>query len=277
MPNGEPRCYLGQLSLADREDTLALILRVFTIKAYTTQEKAEYTRLVAARINRPVQSVVVRLIEIPTVSSDLLAKAQEGMTEGDPTSDKERASEVFTLAQLKTNYKQFVETALGDLLLPPPAILVDYEVTTRVSSATQIKLVYLSERDIEPDAQQLLTQEVQKRFENPEVGVVFERIESAPSTVSFGRNQSQIEAKQAETLDLIGHQLQRFSSLQLKLEAGSDTSEREGMAEERKQAITTYLSDKWKVAPEKIALRPDALQSREAIVKLVHAPPKGEQ
>jgi uncharacterized hydrophobic protein (TIGR00271 family) len=82
MPNGEPRCYLGQLSLVDREATLALLLRVFTIKPYTTQEKAEYARLVAARIDRPAQSVAVRLIEIPTVSSDLLAKVRQGTTSG---------------------------------------------------------------------------------------------------------------------------------------------------------------------------------------------------
>jgi hypothetical protein len=73
------------------------------------------------------------------------------------TSDKEQAAEVLTLAKLQSNYEQVVETALGDLRLPPPATLVDYEVTTRVGSATQVKLVYLSERDIEPDAQQLLT------------------------------------------------------------------------------------------------------------------------
>jgi hypothetical protein len=61
-----------------------------------------------------VQSVAVRLIEIPTVSSDLLSKVREGTTEGALTTGKEQAAEVLTLHQLQANYGQVVETALGD-------------------------------------------------------------------------------------------------------------------------------------------------------------------
>ncbi len=171
LPDGEPRCYLGQLSLVDREGVLALVLRVFTIKPYTTQEKAEYTRLVAARIDRPVQSVVVRQpIEIPTVSSELLTKAREGADNAALANNENRAEEILTIGQLQSNYAQVVETALGNLRLPAPASLVDYEVTTHVNTAPQINLVYLSEREIEPDAQILLVDDVRKRFEIGSVG-----------------------------------------------------------------------------------------------------------
>jgi uncharacterized hydrophobic protein (TIGR00271 family) len=269
MPNGEPRCYLGQLSLVDREDTLALLLRVFTIKPYTTEEKAEYTRLVAARIDRPVQSVAVRLIEIPTVSSDLLSKVREGTTEGALSSEKEQAAQVLTLAQLQTNYEQFVETALGDLRLPTPATLVDYEVTTKTDSATEVTLVYLSEREIEPDARELLTQEVRTRFENPKAIVAFERIKNTSSTLSYARNQTQIDQRNAEALDLIGQELQAFSSLRAQISAASDNSEEDGVAEQREQVLTTYLFEKWKVAPERIEPATVTQQGRQAIVKLL--------
>ncbi|HJU53659.1 MAG TPA: DUF389 domain-containing protein, partial [Pyrinomonadaceae bacterium] len=76
-PSGEPRCYLGQLSLLDQQGKLALVLRVFTSKPYTAAEKADYTRLLASRIHRSVESIVIQLIEIPTTTSELLTRKQE--------------------------------------------------------------------------------------------------------------------------------------------------------------------------------------------------------
>jgi hypothetical protein len=117
---------------------------------------------------------------------------------------------------------------------------------------------------------------VQKRFENPEASVVFERIGSAPLTLSFSRKQTQLESKHVEALDLIGQHLQKFSTLQAEIDAGSDSSEREDAAERREQAITAYLFERWKIGPERLELTPGALTSREAIVRLIHAPPKRE-
>jgi uncharacterized hydrophobic protein (TIGR00271 family) len=267
MPDGEPRCYLGQLSLVDREGVLALVLRVFTIKPYTTQEKAEYARLVAARIDRPVQNVVVRLIEIPTISSDLLTKAREGTGNASLTTDQKRAEEIITIGQLQDNYAQVVETALGDLRLPAPATLVDYDVTTRANTAPRINLIYLSEREIEPDAQTLLSDDVRKRFENPEALVSFERIETTPVSVTFGRNRTQLEVGHTELLDRLGQQLQRFPSLRVELATGADRTEGEEVAQARGQAIVAYLTDQWKITPERIELQSNDLEGREGTLK----------
>ena len=268
LPNGEPRCYLGQLSLFDREGKVALLLRVFTIKPYTAQEKAEYTRLVAARIDRPVQSVVVRLIEIPTVSSELLTKAREETSNDAVRTDENRAEEMLTPGQLQTNYEQMVETALGELRLPPPAIFVDYEVTTYATATPQVNVVYLSDREIDEDARLLLTDEVARRFENPEARVSFQRIPTSFASLSFRRNQTQIEARHTEVLDHIGQQLQRYGFLRAEIAAGAERNEREGVAHQRGRSIAAYLSDKWNVAPERIGVTPGDLQKREASVTL---------
>jgi hypothetical protein len=266
MPDGEPRCYLSQLSLVDREGVLALLLRVFTIKPFTTQEKAEYTRLVAARIDRPAQSVVVRLIEIPTFSSELLTKAREG--DNTALINKEnRAEEVLTIGQLQSNYAQRVETALGDFLLPAPATLVDYDVTTHGNAPPGINLVYLSDREIEQDAQVLLVAEVRKRFENPEARVSFERIETIPVSLTFGRNQTQLEARHTEALDRFGRELQRFGSLRAEISTGAERTEGDKVAQERGRAIVAYLTDRWKITPERIELQLNDLLKREATLK----------
>lgn len=275
MPNGEPRCYLGQLSLVAREDRLALLLRVFTIKPYSTEEKAEYTRLVAARIDRPVQSIVVRLIEIPTVSSELLTKAREENRDEVLTNDEKRAAEVLTLGQLQTNYTQEVETVLGHLHLPPPATFVDYEVTIKTSDMPEVKVIYLSERDIESDALQLVTDEIRTRFENAETSVSFERIDAAAIPFSYSRNQTQIGAKDRELLDRLGQQLQRFRSLRAGLEAGAANNEREGVAQERAQSIATYLNEKWKVGPERLEVKADGLDRRQVLMTVI--PPNQQE
>ncbi len=268
LPDGEPRCYLGQLSLVDREGKVALLLRVFTIKPYTAQEKAEYTRLVAARIERPVKSVLVRLIEIPTVSSELLSKAREGTSDAPLSNNENRAEEIPTLGQLQTNYEQLVETALGELRLPAPAIFVDYEVTTYATATPQINMVYLSEREIDEDGRLLLTDHIRMRFENPEARVSFQRIQASLPSLSFRRNQTQIEAQHAEVLDHVGQQLQRYGFLRAEIAAGAERNEREGVAQQRGLSIGGYLSDKWAVAPERIDLKPGDFQKREVSVTL---------
>ena len=276
MPDGEPRCYLGQLSLLDREGKLALLLRVFTVKPYTPEEKVEYTRLVAARLGLPTQAVALRLIEVPTVSAELLEKAQEGTREEAVTKDAARVEEVLTLAQLQTTYAQGVETALADLRLPPPTRLLGHEVTTSAGEPAQVRLTYLGERDIGPDGQALIVGDVRTRFENPQANVVFERIAASTGPLAFARNRAEVTPADAELLDRTGQQLQRFPSLRAEVGSGADRGEREGVAEERARAVADYLSTKWQVAPERIETKSGTLDKRGAVltVKVVESSPQ---
>lgn len=266
LPDGEPRCYLGQLSLLDREGKLALLLRVFTVKPYTPDEKAEYTRLVAARVGRPVRDVALRLIEIPTVSAELLEKARAETRDEALTKSETQAAQALTLAQMQSDFSRNVETALGDLRLPPPATLLTREVTTSAGTPPQLTLVYLSERDIEGDARELITDGVRARFENSQAGVRFERVATSVGPLAFARNRAEVAAADAEQLDHVGRQLQRFSSLRAEVAAGADRGERDALAEERARAVADYLSMRWQVAPERIDIKPEALEKRGAVV-----------
>jgi hypothetical protein len=144
---------------------------------------------------------------------------------------------------------------------------VDYEVTTYANTAPRINLVYLSEREIEADGQTLLVDEVRRRFENPEAHVSFERVDTTPVSLTFGRNQTQLETSHAEVLDRFGQQLQRFASLRIDIATGADRTELEGLAEERGRVIVAYFTDKWKINPERIELQSNDLQKREATLK----------
>ena len=271
MPDGEQRCYLGQLSLLDREGKLALLLRVFTIKPYTSEEKAEYTRLVAARLDRPVQSVALRLIEIPTVSSELLAKAQEE-TNTPIVDEGKHTPEILTIGQLQSNYAQELETILGALRLPPPASLIDYYVTTYANAPAQINLVYLSERDIDGDAKLLLVDDLRQRLENPDARVDFQRVDSTPVSIAFDHNQTQIEKKQADLLYHFGDELQRFTSLRIEVTASVNPLEDESVSQERERAIAAFLADRWNIASDRVDLKVKNDQKRETTVKLTSQP-----
>jgi outer membrane protein OmpA-like peptidoglycan-associated protein len=213
-----------------------------------------------------VQSVALRLIEIPTVSSDLLDKAREGSNTELVTSEN-RADTVLTIEQLQSNYAQVVETALGDLHLPASATLVDYEVTNSANAAPVINLVYLSEREIESDAQQLLIDEVRRRLESSEAQVTFEKIDTAAISLKFERNQTKIEEKQAEVLDRVAERLKDVSSLRLEISAAADKSEREDVAQERENATVAYLTENAKINSERLDLTVNDEQKREVTMR----------
>jgi outer membrane protein OmpA-like peptidoglycan-associated protein len=169
-----------------------------------------------------------------------------------------------------------VETVLGDLHLPAPATIVDYRVTNSANDPPTIHLVYLSERDIEPDGQLLLVGEIQKRFENSEAIVTFERIDTAPISLTFDRNQTKIEKRQEEVLDNLAERLRKFPSLLVEISANAESSERDGVAKEREQAIAAYLTESAKVDAKRLELKPHDTKKREVTMQFISRKPDAQ-
>ena len=261
LPTGEPRCYLGQISTVDQKGKLALLLRVFTSKPYSAAEKAEYTRLLASRIHRPIQSIALQLIEIPTTTSELLTRKRE-----DEALDKSEQVPVMTLSQLQQNFSHGVENSLRGLNLPPPAALLNYDLKMYAGQPVQIRLVYLSARDIEPDAQNLIAAEVRERVENAEATVLLERVGTSTGPLQFARNQAKVADADATLLDRLGEALREQPVLRVEITAGSGKGEREGIADEREQAIKEYLMTKYDIAPDRMTSAPAASTSSETIL-----------
>ena len=72
-----------------------------------------------------------------------------------------------SVAQLQTNLFERIDRALAGLYLPPPAQFVNYQLATRPSDGLDLTLSHLSDRDIEPDAQALIQQDVRNRLDLP--------------------------------------------------------------------------------------------------------------
>jgi uncharacterized hydrophobic protein (TIGR00271 family) len=260
LPNGEVRSYFDQLSVAIAERTLKLSLRVFTSQPYTAAERAQFAQLVAARLGRPMDSVRLELIEVPTASADLATRMRE-----------EQAREASpTVAQMAAQFQREVGTALRDLRLPPAAQLMDCRVTTSAAAPTEIQLRYLCDHDLATDAQTLLAEEIRARFADATASVNFERITSSFEPLVFARNQATLNAAATATSDRAGQLLQRHPHLRVEVTASRDAAEPEAIAAQRARAVADYLTVKWQVAAERITtnVNTDATRTAKLILKV---------
>jgi uncharacterized membrane protein len=252
LPNGAVRSYFDQLAISEPDGKLTLSLRVFTSQPYAAAERTQFAQLVAARLNRPVDSVRLELIEVPTTSEELAARSsQERQVEAPPT-----------VAQLTANLRQGVEAALRNLRLPPSAQMIDCRVTTGASAPTEAVVLYLCDREIAADAQTLIVDEVRARFADATAAVKFERIPASIGALAFARNQTSLNAAAAAALDRAGQILQQHPNLRVEIAASREPAEPEKLAEQRAQAVADYLTSKWQVAAERIAITLNAEPSR---------------
>lgn len=258
LPGGEARSFLDSVAISETDGKLTLALRVFNSQPYAEAERTEYARLVAERLGRPVDSVRLQLIEIPTAAALLATRARE-----------ERRDAPLTVAQLRENFWQGVEAAMQGVRLPPSMQLLGYRVVTGSSEPARLVIVYLGERDIESDAQALIAADIRARFDIPNAEMSCERIQSLFGPIEFRRNQSSLPAGASPLLDQIAQTLKLHPQLQAAIIARAEGPEREGIADERARAVSDYLSGRGAIAAERIKMEAGVEAARNAVVRLV--------
>ncbi|HEY7543576.1 MAG TPA: DUF389 domain-containing protein, partial [Blastocatellia bacterium] len=262
LTSGEQRSYIDTLSDSENDGKINLFLRVFTSQPYTPEEQKLCARLIAQKLERATESVSLQIVEIPTTAANLAARAQEEKTEPPPT-----------IPQLQAGFLQAVDSSLRDLRLPSHAQRAGYEVTTNPSQPVEVRIHYLSERDIDADARALIVEDIRSRLNLPEAKVELERISSTPASLRFNFNQSTLDAAITASLDLIGSRLQQLPSLEVEITANREKRERETLIDERAQAVGEYLKTKWEIEQSRIKMAPGADFSRDAALKLKMASP----
>lgn len=246
LPDGNPRGYLGQLSVLEQADgKLSLLMRVFTSKPLTKDEKGAYTGSLAARLGRSAQAIALQLIEIPT-TSELLTQVK---SESGPKTEPEI---VLTFPQLQASYAQAAETSLADLVLPPPAQLVSYELATAADAPLRARLVYLSDHDIGDDARNLIGENIRERLDSPDAAVSLERIDPSWGAVTFGRSQAKLAPDGTSVLDRLGVLLQQQPKLALEVVANTDRREPERLIAERAASVMQYLSAQYQIGSDRV-------------------------
>ncbi|MBE9058008.1 DUF389 domain-containing protein [Sphaerospermopsis sp. LEGE 08334] len=242
FPNGEPRSYISGISTLQQNNKLTIQLQIFSSKQYTPEEQKNYIQMLAERLGRPPELIVLKLIEIPTASNEILRQLAE----------EKPVEPVVNISQLQTNLVQEVELALSDIQLPEPAQLIDYQLISSSLEPLRIRLVYLSGRDIDRDAQVLLADNIRNKLDYQSAKVNMQRIGTFLGSISFARNQSVLTPNDSKLLDRAGEILQQHPNLNLEITVNQEVTEAQDIIQKRSQAITEYLQLKWQISDQRI-------------------------
>ncbi|MBE9051967.1 DUF389 domain-containing protein [Nostocales cyanobacterium LEGE 11386] len=256
--DGEPRSYISNISTLEQNNKLTVQLQVFTSRQYTPEEQNSYIQQLASRLRRPPELLALKLIEIPTASSELLR----------PVPDEKPPEPVMTIAQLQSSFLQEVQSVLGDLQLPQPAQMINYELITSPVVPLSIRLVYLSERDIDRDAQTLLADNVRTRLDFQSARVSMQRIASSLGNITFDNEESVITPDGTQLLDSAAQILRQQPNLRLEMIVNQQENEPAEIVQERSQALTEYLQSKWQIGSDQIAWQSGTESQPSAILQL---------
>lgn len=250
--SGEPRSYISQLNTAATEDILTLQLTVFTSEPYTLKERQTFEQTLARQLGRSVESLDIQLIEILTASNELLAQLSSEQVLPDTLSPD---TPPLTVSQAQVNLLQTVDTALGTMVLPTPALPLRHEVSTSAISPLTLKIFYLSERNIDRDAQSLLQEDLRNRLNTPMAQIILVRVPTLPPPLTFELDRSSLSPANQQTLNQVGQFLQQQPDLTLEMVAQLEPLENPVVNGNRLQVIQAFLGKNWQVDARRLKSR----------------------
>lgn len=255
--DGVTRSSIDHLTVAEKDGELSINLRVFDDVPYTADEKKLCAKMLAARLERPVESINLKLTEIPTVSViDAIERAREEAVPPPPT-----------VAELQMNLLERVEIALSDFELPAPARLLRREVITGTSNPLEIKIIYLSDERIAPEAENALLATVRQNLNYEAATISLERIPAQIGEVEFDRRELRINISGMLQLDFAGRIMRENPRLSLVVTSPPRNENVPESVDERFRAIAEYLETRWQVAPERIKQFLDPEAENKTLIK----------
>lgn len=256
---GTSRSSVDQVAVAEKDDKININLRVFDDEPYTLAEKKDCARLLAERLNRPVDSIVLRLTEIPTVSVlDALRQTREEKTAA--------LAAPQTVAELQENLLERVEIALSDFKLPAPASILRKQIVTGLQTPLEIKIVYLSDEKLSAETEKALLERVRQSLDDERATINLERVAANVGEIEFARSQSALPVLAMMQLDFAGRVMRENPNLILSVAASPlRRGETPDVAAVRSQAIADYLESRWQIAPAKITQTSEVSPAFDAI------------
>lgn len=236
--DGNTRSFLDVLRIKQTKEKLEVFIRVFDDKFYTPSEKAEYTRMLASNLNRPVDTISFQLIEIPTSARQQI----------EPVVAEETPPP--TVAELQANYLQSIQTNLTDLMLPKPAEMLDYRIINSPDAFPLLEVNYLSDRDVSDDAKQLLADEIKTRMSLPNLIVTFERVSAGTNEIPFEKNSAEFNTVEGNIWQTVGAVMQQHP--RLKLAVALQKQDKEDLITQRRAAIIALLKQNWSIDEKRI-------------------------
>jgi uncharacterized hydrophobic protein (TIGR00271 family) len=246
LSTGETRSFLDHAFVAERDGKLTLQLRVLTSKPLTTAEKEEFNHVLEASLGRSGDTLETEIVEIPTAAAAVRARAPVVLPQAPPS-----------VAQLQGTLFERIDRALAGLYLPPPAKLIDYQLATGPVTGVDLIFSYISDRDIEPDAQALIQQDVRNRLDYPQTTVRLSRVPVLVGRLVFRGRDTSLDLASQGVLDNVGGYLKQHARLRLTIVTYPQPNpEQDTITPQRLKTVKEYLSSHWQVADDQMIVKP---------------------
>ncbi len=257
--DGEPRSFISQVSTRQRNQQLIIDLHIFTSELYTPGEQNNFVQLLANRLNKPEQLLSLKLIEIPTATSEIFSAIPE----------EEPSEPIFTIGELQANFLQQAKSALLNLQFPPPAKIINYELITSPGKPMAIRIIYLSDRQMDKDAQILIANDIRQRLNYPSAKIIMSRIDARSRSINFEEKSTVLTPESRKILDRIASMLRQQPTLRLQIIANQKQQEIENTSTTRVKAIKKYLESKWKIDTKRITQKLGKESPSDAVLKFI--------
>ncbi len=254
LPDGRQRGYISSVETSNKDAKTIVQMSVFTRQPFSKEDRSQYLQMLASQLNVEAEKLDLQLIEIPTTSSEFLARTQKQVQER----IQSEADKIFTekqeilAAQMREHSLAGIEDYFKNFELPAPAEFVNYEMNLNGNGIPQVKIIYLSSQEIDGNRQISIADDIQARIEDPMAKVSFERIEPLVATINFDGNQAKLSDSATVLLNLAGQILRQNPNLSVEIGVGKDDNENETVIGERIKSITDYLASKWQTAADRI-------------------------
>lgn len=253
---GGNRSQIDQLVSETKGDKLFIRMRVVTSEPYTPEERSECAHLIAAKLGRPIDSVNLSFIEIPTTEAGLAAQIRQ-----------QQAPPPMTLDEMRTRFEQGIDNALRGVRFPSSAQMLTRRVVTVPGAPLQIRYSYLSDQEMSQDARSVIESTIRDRLADPRAAVAFSMLPVEPGRLEFARNSETLTPADIETLDRVCSTLRDESALHLRITVRRDRNETVEMADLRSRAIRSRIDSTCPISRERVAVTTSEEFDRSSLLR----------
>ena len=240
-PDGASRSTIDQLTVVNKNDKLAIDMRVFDDEPYTADEKKRFAQQVAERLGRPLESLDLRLTEIPTTLG--LASMRE----------REKKTETPSVSEIQAELWRQVDGALDRVELPPNARILNRRLLIDGTNAMNLQIVYLCDTNLDPTIQNAVIDKIRADLADRSATVSLERIPTEAGFIEFPRGSASLPVLGMLQLDFAGRVMRENPALTLAVGANARNEAEKKTYDERVRAISEYLASRWQISPTRIS------------------------
>jgi hypothetical protein len=253
--DGEFQSYIDQIKAKDDNGRVTVQIQVVTDRLYSQEDEKIFMDELAAALDRNPDKISLRLVQIPTGQ---MVNTQNIAVTATP--------ELTSLPDLQRELMTEINQALSSIILPEPLQLVDYQLVLRSdNSPLRLVLVYLGDRDLQKDAQTVLSDQIRRSLQlqlddgtvqyqrlSPQQGIIPLSILDDTETVDTESPSLEISPQDWAVLDKVGQTLQSYPNISLRLTIQRPADSNPASLFSQTEQLRDYWAKNWQVAESRI-------------------------